>query len=534
MIKFKREDIVKYIFVALLIAEIIFLIWANLCHIVDAVDQDFAKLIRHMYEMAENHTLFLKNWEYITTAELDCAALPAILFYYITRNSFLAYALANIFDIFLWLFVAVCLMRALHLKAEYRALFYCLLFLTYDWGMLQYTNMMFFAGGQYVYKALVPVLLVTILLKDKGNKYVDGILYALYAFLLLMTSISSGIFVFITGIFPILLIVWFIELAKNSSFKLNKDRIFYGIITIMSLVITGLGLFICSAKGVDPNSASVVLKDIDHDFIEAILTCFNYLLALFHPAYVDVELKSLTGLAMCFNWLIVFLIVLGLFSIRRFGQLHSLVAVDEAISPDYFRARAEIILVTIALWDFAIVFLTISQERYLLIGAIPLMACGVMNLERILWHYNKLIENISLAVIAVSIIVVLIYNIKVVPQTYFEDEWNYEGMTPIAEDVETAIEAENVDTCIVLNWSELVERMRARDLENTLYCYQIEPASILTVDYYMVDQEELLASKHILIGTAEEFALLPEDMQDNYDLTDMTIDYEDRLVWVRK
>ena len=117
MIKFKREDVVKYIFALVLLIEIIFLIWANLCHIQDAVDQDFAKLIRHVYEMAENHTLFLKDWNYITTAELDCAALPAILFYYITDNLYLAYALADILDIFLWLFVSVCLMSALKLKA---------------------------------------------------------------------------------------------------------------------------------------------------------------------------------------------------------------------------------------------------------------------------------------------------------------------------------------------------------------------------------------------------------------------------------
>lgn len=533
MIKFKREDVVKYIFALVLLIEIIFLIWANLCHIQDAVDQDFAKLIRHVYEMAENHTLFLKDWNYITTAELDCAALPAILFYYITDNLYLAYALADILDIFLWLFVAVCLMSALKLKAEYRILFYCLLFITYDWGMLQYTNMMYFAGGQYVYKALLPVLLVTILLKRQGNKYVFGVLCLLYAFLLLMTGISSGIFVFITGIFPVLLVVWFMELAKNPSLKLSKDRIFYSLITLGSIVVTGLGLVICSLEKVEPNSASVVLNDIDHSFIESLVKCFNYLLALFHPAYVDVELKSLTGMAMCFNWLLVFLIILGLFSIRRFGQLHTLALADEDKYPNYYRARAEIILISVAVCDFAIVFLTLSQERYLLIGAIPLMACGVMNLERILSHYNWLIQNIILALVAASIVVVLIYNIKIVPQTYFENEWNYNAMTPIAEDIEEAMEAEKVDTCIVLNWAETVERMRVRDLENTLYSYQIEQASILTIDFYKLDQEELLASKHILVGTKEEFAQLPEDMQSNYDQTDMTIYFDDRLVWVR-
>ena len=48
---------------AVLVIEFILLIYYNLFHIRDAVDQDYAKILRHVIEMANHHTLFLPNWE---------------------------------------------------------------------------------------------------------------------------------------------------------------------------------------------------------------------------------------------------------------------------------------------------------------------------------------------------------------------------------------------------------------------------------------------------------------------------------------
>lgn len=89
--------------------------WCNLFHVADLLDYDFAKMLRHMYEMVENHSIFLEGWNYITTAELDCATLPAMVFFAMTGNVYLAYGLANIFDIVLWIFVTQLLFDTIDL-----------------------------------------------------------------------------------------------------------------------------------------------------------------------------------------------------------------------------------------------------------------------------------------------------------------------------------------------------------------------------------------------------------------------------------
>ena len=107
----KERTKTEWILTGVLLVEFIFLIYYNLFHIRDAVDQDYAKILRHVIEMARHHTLFLPNWEYLTTGEMDAASLPAILFYLITKNIYLSYGLADILNIGIWSFTVHCVLR---------------------------------------------------------------------------------------------------------------------------------------------------------------------------------------------------------------------------------------------------------------------------------------------------------------------------------------------------------------------------------------------------------------------------------------
>lgn len=48
-------------------------------------------------ETAKHKILFLPNWQYLTTGEMDAASLPALLFYFVTKNIYLSYGLAGVF-----------------------------------------------------------------------------------------------------------------------------------------------------------------------------------------------------------------------------------------------------------------------------------------------------------------------------------------------------------------------------------------------------------------------------------------------------
>ena len=101
----KQADWADYIQNLLLLLEVFTLVYMNLFHIRDAVDQDFASLINHAVQMGDNHKFLLPFWDYDTTGEFDCGMMPAVVIYMLTKNIFLSYALSNVLTIFLWIFV---------------------------------------------------------------------------------------------------------------------------------------------------------------------------------------------------------------------------------------------------------------------------------------------------------------------------------------------------------------------------------------------------------------------------------------------
>lgn len=509
--------------IAVVAAEIIFLVWCNLFHVADLLDYDFAKMLRHMYEMVENHSIFLEGWNYITTAELDCATLPAMVFFAMTGNVYLAYGLANIFDIVLWIFVTQLLFDTIDLKVEYRLLFWGLLFLTYDWGMLLYTNMMFFAGAQYVYKVLIPVVLVTILLKRDNVKMGGGstALYFIFAILLLVSSVSSGVYVFITGIVPILIVAWLYE-CSSPIFSWNneptKKLIF---VTVLTLILTAIGVFVCKVQGINPNSSSVVLGDMEHNFVERIIACFNSFISLIHSGYSGVELTSLRGIAMCANWFLVFIICLGFLSFRRFKRFVDESKVDEKIS---CMEKAETMLIAIFFWNFVIVMLTDIADRYHLIGTVPIMICGVINTGQILSRCNNRIRNLPLVIAFLSLFLVLIYNVREIPLYHFAShDWNRKQAVSIVNNTVNILKKADADTCIVLNNTEIAEYFRATDFDNKYYSYIVDENQVFSTDFYRMSVNELFAERHIILASQEDFDKLPKDMQLSYEQTGQEI-----------
>ncbi len=532
----KTDRFFNLLFVAVVVFEVLFLIWLNIFHIHDGVDQDFSKLLRHVYEMAANRTLFLPNWNYLTTGEQDCAALPAVFFCILTGDVYRAYALANIFDILLWLFVISRLLCAANLSLRSRLLCYGFLFLSYDFGMLQYTNMMFYCGGQYVYKALLPILFVTLLLRNDGRRIISNILYFLYCNLLLISSISSGVYVFICGILPALCATLFIDLSTYPQYTKKIQLSKTLILGCSSLLITVVGVLLCQKLDINPSSSSIVLGNYDHDYTNTILSCFDSVLALLHPSYSGVNIKSLQGIAICLNWLIVILILFGLAAVRELSQLRNLIE-NKAVFTRFCRCKAKLILVSISLWNSAVVSLTVDSERYHLIGVIPLMVCSVMILEDFLSAYNTVISRLFYIVAFGSILTLSIYNATFrVPEYCSGDNdngssgtrWNEGQLYYVAE----MLEQQNVDVCIVLNYPELSERMRSYDFNHQYYSYYTNEKAIASADYYSKDPAELFASEHVVIGTEEEFESLPAEMQDHYISAD--VDVLGHSVWRTK
>ncbi|MCR4793464.1 MAG: hypothetical protein K5871_12020 [Lachnospiraceae bacterium] len=225
----------------LLALQILLIFVCNLMYLPKYLDGDFAKLATHIVEMAENGRLAIPGWKYTTTAEWDCVTLFALPLYMITKNLYLSLSIGNL--LISLMFAAVCFFifndkRSALVAAN-------LLFIPYEFGILSYYNMLFYGGSQYSIKVIVPLLLIGVSL-HAGKKAEGGkkdlpfiIASAALLFLLFVTTASSGVYVCICGIFPI--VVSFI--AYHVVNKKPIPRIWI-ILAACAIVLCGAGILL--------------------------------------------------------------------------------------------------------------------------------------------------------------------------------------------------------------------------------------------------------------------------------------------------
>ena len=156
------------LFLFLLIVQVAFLIVTTFGLGNRAIDGDTGRLYQHMEAIWESGTLFVPEWIYPTTMELDCSLLLALPFYGITKDAVTAFACSCVVIIFLWIRMACCLAGrinrycSLHIPAP---LVCILILIPYSTANLYYWNMMFLNGAQYAFKVMIPLLLICLLLE---------------------------------------------------------------------------------------------------------------------------------------------------------------------------------------------------------------------------------------------------------------------------------------------------------------------------------------------------------------------------------
>ena len=253
---FRRESFLRRFFQILLALEFLFLCYVNLCLTSHILDGDGADLYGHIIEMAEQGTLFLPEWKYTTTMELDCVTIFALPLYLLTRRIFGSVGIANILLILLLAAVILRVVKNLGGTSLQGYFSLLLVLLPYDVGMLDYMDMLLFGGSQYLVKVLVPLLLV-ILLTEK-TRTPSRILFAvLYSFLLFVTSLSSGLYVLLLGLFPLFLYRAFLWCQAGTPAGRDKTRHFV-FLFLLTLAASLEGFFCRRPLASQPERASCI------------------------------------------------------------------------------------------------------------------------------------------------------------------------------------------------------------------------------------------------------------------------------------
>ncbi len=363
----RKRNGLLYICILFLFIQCLFLIYFNLTRDIHTIDRDSAEVFVHAMEMWRNKKVLIPDWTYTTTLEWDCSLLLAVPLYGITGNVYLSFGLANLCFVAVWIWVLFLVFERRRILCS--VLCANFLLIPYTVGQLDYFNMMFFNGGQYVIKAILPVMLIALLtgeLKKQGRLVIQrAVLLALYSVLLLINSFSSGVYVFLCGLIPVLAAYLLYKMYHQEGIVL-RYYIYAGLTA--GLVIIGYGMNLWAAIHAKGNGMTLCpATELADNCIANFLGMFELFGGL---AYESTPVLSYQGICilvrMGFVWV---LLGFGLYAVFKI-----------------FRKKSDIrvcLFLAIFIWNLFVISIcetrygATSEYRYHLIGMIPLLCVAV-------------------------------------------------------------------------------------------------------------------------------------------------------------
>lgn len=412
----KKPDfykVIEYLFLAVFLVTGGSIVYFNLSDIRCSLDPDFANTIYHYTEVIKHGTLNIPNWYHTTSLELDGTMLFALPLYFVTGNMFEAIGISNILIMLLYVVVISRLLKLYKVDNVFVYLTLILLLTPYEYGMLDYFNMMFYGGACYAIKTIVPILLLVVLslltkesYKSKMGKIELIALGGVYLYLLFATTFSTGIFVVLCGIIPIF--VWMIlEMFFHGSPEFMLKKRVWGV-WIATGVTFVTGYLFHKKVYTATSRANMNLTNMG-DFADNFEACVRGIFELMGAIVIqDVPVLSVRGIVLCVKMVLVaaFLIVL-FFNYIKFDNGDKGEKTQDMCLKNY--------LAFLFVWIFMVMFIADmrfpgnphTEYRYLLIGMIPLIMLFGMQLNTLNKIFNEFQKKVAYIVMLVVCIIVI-------------------------------------------------------------------------------------------------------------------------------
>ncbi len=306
---------IRLILYVILGFQAVMLIYLNLTQLSVHLGHDTTVYLFQTITSWQQKKLLLDNWMYQTTFGIDSPVPLATLIYGIVKDVFIAYGLANVILTGIFAFLLWKLMVRFELSVETKLVLmnlslglhfggYYMVFNSLDYG-----SVMFVDNGAYIVKTIIA-LLVMISSIDLLNGRSDKIVLGITAALVLVSGISSGFWILVTSVVPI--IIWRIgydAMSKSfKAFKEDKTLIFNIVLALLSALGQFLMVVCFDHPTIDSAMKMVKLQDFWSN-LGSVLMGYMEVSGALCPA--DRQLLSFDGIAM----LILFIVaVLALFS----------------------------------------------------------------------------------------------------------------------------------------------------------------------------------------------------------------------------
>lgn len=347
------------IFEIAVVIQFLFISFQNLFTIRDVLDNDMGKLFAHIAEMWKQKNIFIADWLY-EDLELGFSSVFAFFIYGITKNIYVSFGLASIIFLIIYLYVIHELLGLAGFDQKAQCVAMLAFMVPYSYGQLMYTHMLFFGPGYYCIKVLVPLIALACLISETGyfRKHIP--LLVLYYFLLFVTSASTGTYVFLTGLVPLIGTYAFVGCPRS-----REKTVF--VVTSVIDALAGIAASILAPVSYAIYTSMLTSSEELHDSIAFLINRFAEMMGCLPGD--SVEVSSVTGAACLLRC--VFIVLFVIFTAAYFSR--GLYAIYK--KPKSVRDALSIYAAILLACNLLIVILTglTDNARYLLVAICPLL-----------------------------------------------------------------------------------------------------------------------------------------------------------------
>ena len=479
------------------IIQTLFISFQNLFGIREVLDNDMGKLFVHIAEMWKQRTIFISDWLY-EDLELGFSSAFAFFIYGITKNIYVSFGLASILFLLIFLYVINEFLGLADFCNEEKKFAMLVFMVPYSFGQLMYTHMLFFSASYYCIKVIVPLTCFTILVAEQGyiRKHIP--LTVLYFVFLFVTSFSTGTYVFITGLVPLIGTYVFTGCPKN------REKSLFIVASIVDAAV-GIVASILAPVSFAAYSSEIVTSDKLHDVYVSLIICFFEMMGAFPNDTSPVF--SYTGIGCLLRSLfsILFLIFVGAYFIRGLKAIYK--------KPESTRDIVSIYAVILALCNLFIVIMTglTGNTRYILISMCPMLFIFAAELYEKIYRGRERYVQICMLFSFFGMLILSDLNMA------YGDPYPYYRADSIKYDnLQTILDEYPDKNVVFLNDTGTTEILRARNIgdDRIFLAYATEGATDFGEGYVVTDYYRSLIEPDCI---SDDYLLVVNDHFGNID-----------------
>lgn len=512
--KFELKDKYGYLKLAvwaLFFAQVLVLGFFNLTQLKYHMGYDASSYYLKAMEMAKQGTLFITDWVDQTTLYFDSSVPFAALLYKITGNIYVSYGIVNfILDIAIF-YMFYSILKSLKLSELARAV--CLNMIACihippafnNANDVSYFSSVLSSGNWYGFKVLIILMVVKMIL-DAEDEKVNYVFIVVTELFLFVSGVSSGWYLIVTVVAPLLVFYVIRVLVRNSYKELfNQKTLLLAIGMVVILIGKIIATHVLHFESKDSDMVLVGLNDFWKN-LGSIILGFMDLLGSFAISS-DQSALTIKGIVYLLGFVVFLVCVIGtIFIVRNIVKNFE----------QYEKYAMLITIVGFNILMFTVLFTTYGQEIFETRYLIPLFMLLVANVGGFIDALdNKLILKFAgvLAVFGTMLVLNVYYD-----QLYYKTKNNYDILTSVVNEVDT------LDTSVVYVYGSDFE-VDARNLrvidEKRIYKYIYEDLFNGTPhwgDYTYYDDVASVRGRNVLITTSEYIDTLPDYLKNQYTL----------------